>query len=122
MKDKEIIGFEVSKEFKDRVIKAGKGYKIDGVSNPVNLSMLCRIAVARLVSEIEIEERDWLEFLDRREVESKLNNLQEDHNVLKSYLQFIFNHDHENNLSNNNKQKGGGIECQNTKPAPVATG
>ena len=75
MKDKEIIGFEVSKEFKDRVIKAGKGYKIDGVSNPVNLSMLCRIAVAKLVSEIEREERDWLEFLDRREVESKLNNL-----------------------------------------------
>ena len=75
MSKKVIIGFQTNEEFKDRVIKAGKGYKIDGVSNPVNLSMLCRIAVARLVSEIEIEERDWLEFLDRREVESKLNNL-----------------------------------------------
>ena len=75
MSKKVIIGFQTNEEFKDRVIKAGKGYKIDGVSNPVNLSMLCRIAVAKLVSEIEREERDWLEFLDRREVESKLNNL-----------------------------------------------
>ena len=75
MSKKAIIGFQTNEEFKDRVIKAGKGYKIDGVSNPVNLSMLCRIAVAKLVSEIEREERDWLEFLDRREVESKLNNL-----------------------------------------------
>ena len=54
---KVIIGFETSKEFKRRVIEAGKQYKIDGVSNPVNLSMICRIAVARLISDIEEKER-----------------------------------------------------------------
>ena len=55
---KVIIGFETSKEFKQRVIEAGLNYKIDGVSNPVNLSMFCRIAVAKLVSDIEEEERE----------------------------------------------------------------
>ena len=55
---KVIIGFETSKEFKQRVIEAGKQYKIDGVSNPVNLSMICRIAVARLISDIEEKEKE----------------------------------------------------------------
>ena len=54
---KVIIGFETSKEFKQRVISAGLNYKIDGVSNPVNLSMFCRIAVAKLLNQIEEEER-----------------------------------------------------------------
>ena len=58
MPKKVIIGFETSKEFKQRVIKAGKQYKIDGVGNPVNLSMFCRIAVAKLISGIEEEERE----------------------------------------------------------------
>lgn len=54
MKDKkEIIGFEVDKEFKERVIKAGKKYKIHGLINPVTLSMFCRIAVNTLLNEIE---------------------------------------------------------------------
>jgi len=48
-----IIGFQTGTEFKDRVIDAGKNYKIDGVSNPVNLSMFCRIAVAKLMNEVE---------------------------------------------------------------------
>jgi len=48
-----IIGFQTGTEFKKRVINAGKNYKIDGVNNPVNLSMFCRIAVAKLVSEVE---------------------------------------------------------------------
>ena len=48
-----IIGFQTNTEFKDRVIDAGKNYKIDGVSNPVNLSMFCRIATSKLVSEVE---------------------------------------------------------------------
>jgi len=52
-----IIGFQTSEKFKQRVIEAGKQYKIDGVSNPVNLSMICRIAVARLISDIEEKER-----------------------------------------------------------------
>ena len=52
------IGFETSKEFKQRVVEAGKNYKIDGITNPVNLSMICRIAVARLVSDIEEKERE----------------------------------------------------------------
>ena len=50
---KVVIGFETSKEFKERVIEAGKNYKIDGVANPVNLSMFCRIAVSKLLNEIE---------------------------------------------------------------------
>ena len=54
---KVIIGFETSTEFKERLIEAGKQYKIDGVLNPVNLSMFCRIAVAKLLSEIEEKER-----------------------------------------------------------------
>ena len=48
-----IIGFQTGTEFKKRVVKAGKNYKIQGISNPVNLSMFCRIAVAKLVSEVE---------------------------------------------------------------------
>ena len=58
MSKKVIIGFETSKEFKQRVVEAGLNYKIDGVSNPVNLSMICRIAVARLISDIEGKERE----------------------------------------------------------------
>ena len=53
-----IIGFQTSEEFKQRVISAGKNYKIDGITNPVNLSMFCRIAVAKLVSDIEEKERE----------------------------------------------------------------
>ena len=48
-----IVGFQVYQDFKKRIIEAGKNYKIDGVNNPVNLSMFCRIAVAKLVSEVE---------------------------------------------------------------------
>ena len=56
-KRKPFIGFETSKEFKQRVVEAGKNYKIDGITNPVNLSMFCRIAVAKMLSQIEEEER-----------------------------------------------------------------
>jgi hypothetical protein len=51
-----IIGFQTGTDFKKRVVKAGKNYKIDGVNNPVNLSMFCRIAVSRLVNEVEQQE------------------------------------------------------------------
>jgi len=54
---KVVIGFETSTEFKDKVIKAGKNYKIDEVSSPVNLSMFCRIAVAKLLNEVENKEK-----------------------------------------------------------------
>lgn len=54
---KVVIGFETSTEFKDRVIEAGKSYKIDGVFSPVNLSMFCRIAVAKLVNEVKNKEK-----------------------------------------------------------------
>ncbi len=50
---KVVIGFETNEEFKKRVIEAGKKYKIDGVANPINLSMFCRIAVAKLLNEVE---------------------------------------------------------------------
>jgi len=52
-----IVGFQTGTEFKKRIIDAGKKYKIQGISNPVNLSMFCRIAVAKLVSEVEEEEK-----------------------------------------------------------------
>ena len=48
-----IIGFQTSEEFKKRVVEAGKAYIIDGILTPVNLSMFCRIAVSKLLTEIE---------------------------------------------------------------------
>ena len=48
-----IIGFQVYQDFKKRIIEAGKKYKIQGISNPLNISQFCRIAVAKLVSGIE---------------------------------------------------------------------
>jgi len=60
-KDKEIIGFEVDKEFKDRIIKACKNFKIDGVSYPLKLSGLCRIAVENFLRELNKKETRWQE-------------------------------------------------------------
>ena len=54
---KVIIGFQTGEEFKARVIRAGRNYKMDGVSNPINLSMFCRIAVRALLNKIKAEER-----------------------------------------------------------------
>jgi len=48
-----IIGFQTGMDFKKRIIEAGKKYKIQGISNPLNISQFCRIAVAKLVSEVE---------------------------------------------------------------------
>ena len=48
-----IVGFQVYQDFKKRIIEAGKKYKIQGISNPLNISQFCRIAVAKLVSEVE---------------------------------------------------------------------
>ena len=52
-----IVGFQVYQDFKQRIIEAGKKYKIQGISNPLNISQFCRIAVAKLVSEVEEEEK-----------------------------------------------------------------
>ena len=57
MTKKIIIGFQTSEEFKKKVVEAGKKYKMDGVPNPVNLSMFCRIAVRALLNKIKAEER-----------------------------------------------------------------
>jgi len=56
MRTRIIIGFQTNKDFKDRVVDAGKNMKIKGVDAPVNLSMFCRIAVSRLVNEVEQQE------------------------------------------------------------------
>ncbi len=56
MPKKIIIGFQTSEEFKKKVIKAGKKYKMDGMSFPVNISMFCRIAVRALLNKIKKEE------------------------------------------------------------------
>lgn len=50
---KVIIGFETTKEFKEKLIKAGKEFKIDGVPYPLKLSGFCRIATEKLLKEIE---------------------------------------------------------------------
>ncbi len=53
MRVKTIVGFEVDKKFKDRIIEAGKKFKIDGVNYPLKLSGFCRIATEKLLKEIE---------------------------------------------------------------------
>ena len=57
MPKKIIIGFQTSEEFKKKVIEAGKKYKMDGVPNPVNISMFCRIAVRALLNKMKKEGR-----------------------------------------------------------------
>ena len=53
MTKKVVIGFEVPETFKTRAVKAAKNYRIDGILQPVKLSMLCRIAVTNLIYDIE---------------------------------------------------------------------
>ena len=53
MPKKIIIGFQTDKEYKERVIEAGKNFKMGGVAQPINLSMFCRMAVSRLLNELE---------------------------------------------------------------------
>ena len=56
MPKKIIIGFQADEEFKKRLIKAGKIFKIDGISYPLNLSGFCRIATEKLLMETEGKE------------------------------------------------------------------
>jgi len=51
------IGFEANPEFKERAVEAAQNYHIDGISQPVSLSMFCRIAVANLMYDIERSEK-----------------------------------------------------------------
>lgn len=53
-----VIGFETTKEFKDRAIKAGKAYKSGNIFCPLTLSSFCRVAVEALILKREIEEED----------------------------------------------------------------
>lgn len=53
MSKKIIIGFQADQEFKERLIKAGKVFKIDGVNYPLNLSGFCRIATEKLLKDVE---------------------------------------------------------------------
>ena len=53
MISKTIMGFEVSKELKERIIKAGKNFKIGNVTIPLTVSQFCRIAIDKLLNEIE---------------------------------------------------------------------
>jgi len=50
---KAMLFFRTSIEFKQRVIEAAKKYKLDGIDGLINASMFCRIAVSKLVSEVE---------------------------------------------------------------------
>lgn len=56
MPNKTIIGFEVTEEYKERIIQAGNNYKIDGVSYPLKLSGFCRIATEKFLREVENKE------------------------------------------------------------------
>ena len=56
MPKKIIIGFQADKDFKERLIQAGKNFKIDGVFYPLKLSGFCRIATEKLLKEIEKKE------------------------------------------------------------------
>ena len=53
MPKKIIIGFQADQKFKERLIKAGKEFKIEGVSYPLNLSGFCRIATEKLLKDVE---------------------------------------------------------------------
>ena len=53
MPKKIIIGFQTDEEFKKKCIEAGKKFKFDGISHPLNLSGLCRIAVEKFLKELE---------------------------------------------------------------------
>jgi len=57
MSNKTIVGFEVDEEFKERIIKAGKHYKANGISFPLNLSDFCRMATEVLMKKIKEEEK-----------------------------------------------------------------
>lgn len=56
MPNKTIVGFEVDKEFKDRIIRAGKNYKVNGIPFPLKLSGFCRMATEILMRKVEEEE------------------------------------------------------------------
>jgi len=60
---KVIIGFQTSVEYKEKVIEAGKGYKVDGVKMPMNLSTFCRVAVERFLYDIMKKETDTKEII-----------------------------------------------------------
>ena len=58
MPNKTIVGFEVDKEFKDRIIKAGKHYKVNGIPFPLKLSGFCRMATEILMGKVEEERKE----------------------------------------------------------------
>jgi hypothetical protein len=53
-----IIGFETTEEFKSRIIKAGKNYKVNGIPFPLKLSAFCRMATEILMRKVEDEIKD----------------------------------------------------------------
>ena len=79
-----IVGFQVYQDFKQRIIEAGKKYEIDGVNNPVNLSMFCRIAVAKLVSEVE--EKGEIKQWEKNGVKKNLHILPNRYQKLKEII------------------------------------
>ena len=50
---KVIIGFQSTKEMKERVIKAAKDFEFNGTPYSLNLSGFCRLATFRLLDEVE---------------------------------------------------------------------
>ena len=58
MPKKIIIGFQADQEFKERLIKAGKEFTLEGVSYPLKLSAFCRIATERFLYDIMKKETE----------------------------------------------------------------
>ena len=53
MPKKIIIGFQADQDFKEKLIKAGKKFTLEGIPYPLKLSAFCRIATEKLLKEIE---------------------------------------------------------------------
>ena len=60
MKDKSIekfvVGFQVTAEKKQEIEKASTNYRVDKITVPLTLSQFCRIAVDKLLKELNYKE------------------------------------------------------------------
>jgi len=54
MKNKVVIGFEVTTEKKREIEIAANTYKVDKVIVPLTMSQFCRVAVEKLLKEIKV--------------------------------------------------------------------
>jgi len=53
MKHRTLLTFEVSKELKGKIEKYAKNYKTNGYNCPLKASAFCRMAIEKLIKELE---------------------------------------------------------------------